>query len=96
MFGFFGGGKKNKKKGRRRGRKAEREQKNLDENKLTGIEFWSHSIKGMGTKKLENQDSFTIIDTQEPFYYFFAVLDGHGSSGREGEAFGFFGILLLS
>ena len=85
MFGFLGGDKKKNKKRGRRGRKNDRELKNLDENKLIGIEFWSNSLKGNGTKKFENQDSFTIIDTQEPHYYFFAVLDGHGSSGREGE-----------
>lgn len=83
MFGF--GNKKKSKGRRRRGRKDARDQKNSDENKLMGIEFYSNSIKGTGTKKLENQDSFTIIDTQAPDYYFFAVLDGHGSSGREGN-----------
>ena len=74
-----------KNKGKKKGKKNEKELKNQDDNKLIGIEFFSHSIKGTGTKKLENQDSFTIIDTQAPEYYFFAVLDGHGSSGREGR-----------
>lgn len=85
MFGLFGGDKKKPKGKKRRGKRNDKELKNLDDNKLIGIEFHSHSIKGTGTKKLENQDSFTIIDTQAPEYYFFAVLDGHGSSGREGK-----------
>lgn len=78
---LFGGSKATNKK---KGRKTKGENlKAMDENKLTEIEFDSHTIKGTGTKKLENQDTFAIVDNVERGWYFFAVLDGHGSSGRE-------------
>jgi len=42
---------------------------------------------GYGHKKTECQDSFCIMDNQVNKFadncYFFAVYDGHGSSGKE-------------
>lgn len=82
---WFGGGSKNTKKPKA-GSKVNKEQKKLDENRLSEIVFSQHSMRGQGTKKLDCQDSVTVVEPQEKFpekFYFFAVLDGHGSSGRE-------------
>ncbi len=40
---------------------------------------------GYGPKKTECQDSFCIIEKFDgaPNCYYFAVYDGHGSSGKE-------------
>lgn len=46
--------------------------------------MWGESKMGYGPKKTECQDSFCIIDQKfENDGYFFAVYDGHGSSGKE-------------
>lgn len=39
--------------------------------------------QGFGPKKTECQDSFSIMEKFAGDCYFFAVYDGHGSSGKE-------------
>ena len=83
MFSWLNGGNKGNKK--KSGKKKNANLLAVDENKLIGIEFQSASKKGTGTKKQENQDAYCINDTQAPEVYFFAVLDGHGNLGKEGN-----------
>lgn len=81
MF-LFGGKKKNN---RRRARRNKLENNRADEdNRLVEIESYSSSIKGTGTKKMENQDALIIVENHGPESYFLAVFDGHGSLGKEG------------
>lgn len=83
MFGgFFGTVGKNMKKKKDK-LKNDKDNKKLEENRLQEIVFLNHSMKGIGAKKLDCQDTITIIDNYPDKFYFFAVLDGHGSSGRE-------------
>lgn len=82
---FFGGGaSKNKKK--KDNKKNDKDLKKLEENRLQEIVFYHHSLKGVGAKKTDCQDTVTIIDNEPDKFYFFAVLDGHGSSGREASS----------
>jgi len=64
-------------------KKNDKDQKKNDENKLTDVVFHQFQQKGQGTKKLDCQDTIAIIDSYPETFFFFAVLDGHGSSGRE-------------
>ena len=45
--------------------------------------MYGFSKIGYGPKKTECQDSFCIMDKFADECYFFAVYDGHGSSGKE-------------
>lgn len=54
-----------------------------DQNQIAAIKFYNSFLQGEGTKKNDCQDSFTIIDNQPEIFYFLAVFDGHGSSGKE-------------
>jgi integrin-linked kinase-associated serine/threonine phosphatase 2C len=78
---FFGGGAKTKKK--KDSKKNDREQRKIDENKLNEIIPYHFSMRGQGTKKIDCQDAVAIVDTYPQDFFFLAVLDGHGSSGRE-------------
>lgn len=78
---FFSSNKSNKKK---ENKKSEKEMRRLDENRLSEVSATSYQIKGMGTKKVDCQDTMMVLDQiGENCGWFFAVLDGHGSSGKE-------------
>ena len=47
------------------------------------VNFCNFSMQGEGPKKHDCQDAFTIIDNNPSIFHFFAVFDGHGSSGKE-------------
>merc|ERR1711935_518644 len=78
---------KKQKKNRGKNAKAAAKQRNLDQesrqNELRSVGFTNFSMQGEGPKKHDCQDSFTIIDNNPHIFHFFAVFDGHGSSGKE-------------
>jgi integrin-linked kinase-associated serine/threonine phosphatase 2C len=78
---------KKQKRGRGKNAKAQAKQRNLDQesrqNELRNLMFHNFSMQGEGPKKVDCQDSFTIIDNNPHIFHFFAVFDGHGSSGKE-------------
>lgn len=80
MLNFFSSSKPKKKKDTK---KNDRDQKKVDENRLADIIPYHFSLRGQGTKKIDCQDAVAIVDTYPQDFYFIAVLDGHGSSGRE-------------
>lgn len=45
--------------------------------------MFGYSKMGYGPKKTECQDSYCIFERFAEDCYFFAVYDGHGSSGKE-------------
>lgn len=75
--------RKNLKKRNAKNKKMEQKLNEQDQNELRQVQFYNSFMQGEGPKKHECQDSFTIIDTQSEIFYFFAVFDGHGSSGKE-------------
>merc|ERR1712048_1517445 len=78
---------KKSKKGRAIKNKKLAKQRNIDQenrqNELRSVNFFNFSMQGEGPKKHDCQDSFTIIDNNPSIFHFFAVFDGHGSSGKE-------------
>lgn len=78
---------KKSKKGRAAKNKKLAKQRNIDQenrqNELRSVNFFNFSMQGEGPKKHDCQDSFTIIDNNPSIFHFFAVFDGHGSSGKE-------------
>ena len=64
-------------------RLTDKKQRELEAAQLRHVAFYSSFAQGEGPKKTDNQDSFTIIDSNPDIFYFFGVFDGHGSSGKE-------------
>ena len=87
MFSFFGGSssydKKDKKSKKKKGTKDKQEVVKQFVNPLKNIVMNAFSKMGYGGKKSECQDSFCMIEKFADECYFFAVYDGHGSSGKE-------------
>jgi integrin-linked kinase-associated serine/threonine phosphatase 2C len=52
-------------------------------NELQKVQFTHSFMQGESARKNDCQDAFAIIDNYPDLFYFFAVLDGHGSSGKE-------------
>ena len=73
VFGFKSAGLQGKKSKRRR-------QESLN---IKSIDFESFAMMGESSKKHDCQDTICIFDTYSDSFYFFGILDGHGSSGRE-------------
>jgi len=53
-----------------------------DYNPIKDVQIYGDSLMGCGIGKEECQDSFYIQSRLTPITYFFAVYDGHGSSGK--------------
>lgn len=68
-----------KKKGRRKNEKKEDEKVYV----LKNVKMYVYSMMGSGPKKQECQDTCCVLENLGDQCYFFAVYDGHGSSGRE-------------
>ena len=85
MLEMFGFGKTQKKPAQKK--KNDKDQKKVDENKLIGVTYYHETIKGQGAKKLDLQDAISVAEPPADHnFYFFAVLDGHGSSGKEASS----------
>ena len=84
IFGGDNGSKKRSKKGKKAQKKAD---KKIDLSSFTlmkTVKIFGHSKMGHGPKKTECQDSFCAMENfTDGGYHFFAVYDGHGSSGKE-------------
>ncbi|CAD8071410.1 unnamed protein product [Paramecium primaurelia] len=85
LLNWFGGNSnqsgKNKKK-----KKKQNVVQNLNKtliNPMKEIKLFGHSKMGYGPKKTECQDSYCTMERFTEDCYFFAVYDGHGSSGKE-------------
>ena len=80
-------GSKNSKNKRAAKNKKQVKQRNLElekvQNELRFVNFHNYSMQGEGPKKHDCQDALVIIDNNPEIFYFFAVFDGHGSSGKE-------------
>ena len=80
-------GSKNSKNKRQAKNKKQAKQRNLElekvQNELRTIHFHNYSMQGEGPKKHDCQDALVIIDNNPETFLFFAVFDGHGSSGKE-------------
>ena len=75
---IFGAGKSEKKK-----RKGRRDRGDNEVYPLKGVKMYVSSLMGSGPKKQECQDTCCMLENLGNDTYFFAVYDGHGSSGRE-------------
>lgn len=86
LLDLFGGNKKYK-PGKKKGKKKKKvEERKIDIsaiNPIKDIKMDGFYKIGYGPKKTECQDSFCAMDRFADHCYFFAVYDGHGSSGRE-------------
>lgn len=79
FLSVFGAGRSDKKK-----KKNKKDNKNDGEvYKLKNVKMYVSSLMGSGPKKQECQDTCCVLEKLENSSYFFAVYDGHGSSGRE-------------
>ena len=78
FLGIFGKGKSDKKK-----KKNKKGEKNNITYSIKDVRMFVSSLMGSGPKKQECQDTCCILDSLGDGSYFFAVYDGHGSSGRE-------------
>ena len=76
MLGIGNGEKKKK------GRKKNDVKGELDFT-LANVRMYVSSLMGSGPKKQECQDTCCVLENLDNECYFFAVYDGHGSSGRE-------------
>lgn len=86
LLNMFGGGNKNvkrKKKSKKGGKKVEKKIDPSLLNPVKEVKIYGVSKMGYGPKKTECQDSFCIMENFHDSYHFFAVYDGHGSSGKE-------------
>jgi len=68
---------------KKRSKNSSKNYEEVDCNSLTKIYTTHNFAQGESSKKIDCQDAFAIIDWYAPEFYFFAVLDGHGSSGKE-------------
>lgn len=86
LLNMFGGGSKHQKK-KKKSKKGKKVEKKIDPallNPVKDVKIFGYSKIGYGPKKTECQDSLCIMENFHPgCYHFFAVYDGHGSSGKE-------------
>lgn len=80
---LFGGGSRRAKKGKKKKKEENRKQQNLNVNPLKDCKIVSYFMQGYGPKKTECQDSLCQLERFAEDCHFFAVYDGHGSSGKE-------------
>lgn len=84
LFNWFGGNSSYKKKKGKKKKKVEVKQtKNINFNPLKEVKIYGFSKMGSGPKKTESQDSYCSMEKFTDDCHFFAVYDGHGSSGKE-------------
>jgi len=76
-------GKKNKKPENYKNKSDKDANLKIIVNPVKDVKMFGFSKMGFGPKKTECQDSLCIIDLFADDCYFFAVYDGHGSSGKE-------------
>eukprot|EP01017_Pseudomicrothorax_dubius_P028720 TRINITY_DN3431_c0_g1_i1.p1 TRINITY_DN3431_c0_g1~~TRINITY_DN3431_c0_g1_i1.p1 ORF type:complete len:212 (-),score=48.15 TRINITY_DN3431_c0_g1_i1:848-1483(-) len=85
LSGLFGGGSGAARKGKKKKKVEVRQTKNQNINPLRDVKIVPFSMMGYGPKKTECQDSPCVMEKFGPNLEcnFFAVYDGHGSSGKE-------------
>lgn len=76
FLSVFGKGKSDKKK------KKGKKDKNMTQQVIKNVSMQFYSLMGAGPKKQECQDTCCMLENLGNKSYFFAVYDGHGSSGR--------------
>lgn len=79
FLSIFGAGKSEKKK--KKNKRSDRVENEVYA--LKGVKMYVSSLMGSGPKKQECQDTCCMLENLGNDTYFFAVYDGHGSSGRE-------------
>lgn len=79
FLSIFGAGKAEKKK--KKNKRSDRVESEVFA--LKGVTMRVSSLMGSGPKKQECQDTCCMLENLGNDTYFFAVYDGHGSSGRE-------------
>ena len=85
LIDWIGGGNKypKKKKGKKKKKIEETKIDMSAINLMKEIKIVGFSKMGSGPKKTECQDSYCIMEKMTPECNFFAVYDGHGTSGKE-------------
>ena len=82
---WFGGSSNTKSKTSQKKKGLKDQNKEVKEyvNPINTVKMYGLYKQGFGPKKTECQDSFSIMEKFAGDCYFFAVYDGHGSSGKE-------------
>ncbi len=83
LMNMFGSNNMNKTKKKGKKKVVVQNQVKNNINPLKDVKIVGYSKIGYGPKKTECQDSYCITDKLAEDCYFFAVYDGHGSSGKE-------------